>query len=79
MSGYFYNDARVRELYRLKDVRAAVSQRPRLVLCGPRERPKLEASGLDVHLVTPGPRGSALLRVSPAPDAPLVPPGASPS
>jgi hypothetical protein len=64
MAGYFYNDGRVRELGGLAELGTAVAERPRLVLCGPAERRRLQgAPAFSVELLAEGPRGHALLRV----------------
>jgi 4-amino-4-deoxy-L-arabinose transferase-like glycosyltransferase len=64
MAGYFYNDARVRELRDLAELGQAVQAGPRLVLCGPAERRRLLASAAFVSSVlAEGPRGHVLLRV----------------
>jgi 4-amino-4-deoxy-L-arabinose transferase-like glycosyltransferase len=64
MSGYFYNDGRVREVAGLPDVLAGLRSGPVLVLCGPAERRTLEASALRVRVLAEGPRANALLRVA---------------
>ena len=66
MSGYFYNDGRVREVAGVADIHAQAMREPALVLCGPAERRVLEQSrGLRTRLLAEGPRGNALLRVEP--------------
>jgi 4-amino-4-deoxy-L-arabinose transferase-like glycosyltransferase len=64
MAGYFYNDAKVREVGGLVDVAAAAQRGPALVVCGPAERQALaRAPGLGARVLAEGPRGSALVRV----------------
>jgi 4-amino-4-deoxy-L-arabinose transferase-like glycosyltransferase len=68
MSGYFYNDGKVREVAGLGEVAAAAARGPALVICGPAERRLLEgAPGLATRALAEGPRGSALLRVGLSP------------
>ncbi len=65
MAGYFYNDARVREVSGLQELAAAVAQHPRLVLCGASERRRLEhAPVFAVRVLAEGPRANALLRLA---------------
>jgi 4-amino-4-deoxy-L-arabinose transferase-like glycosyltransferase len=65
MSGYFYNDGRVREVSGLPEIAAAVAERPRLVLCAPSERRRLErAPVFETQALAEGARGNTLLRVS---------------
>jgi len=65
MSGYFYNDGKVREVADLRAVHAAASSGPALVLCGPSERRQLESSPAFTSLtLAEGPKQNALLRVS---------------
>ena len=72
MSGYFYNDGRVREVAGLAEVQRAASAGPALVLCGPGERRVLEQSpGLRTLVLAEGPRANALLRVEPGVSVPL--------
>jgi hypothetical protein len=67
MSGYFYNDGRVREAAGIGDVQAQAAQGPALVLCGPAERRALEESrAYRTRVLAEGPRGNALLRVEDA-------------
>jgi 4-amino-4-deoxy-L-arabinose transferase-like glycosyltransferase len=66
MAGYFYNDARVREVEGLPAVVERLGSGPVLVLCGPAERRVVEGSGLNVQLLAEGPRGNALVRVGAA-------------
>ncbi len=64
MAGYFYNDARVRQIEGLAAVASAVEHGPALVLCGPAERRQLEqAPGLVTRLLAEGPRSNVLLEV----------------
>lgn len=71
MSGYFYNDARVREAETWWETREALEQGAPLVLCGPRECETLEEIRDDVETerLAEGPRGNALLRVRLRPPA----------
>lgn len=64
MSGYFYNDGKVREVTDAGEILAAVEGQPTLVLAGPSERRRLEAMGtIEVHVLAHGPRENVLLRV----------------
>lgn len=64
MSGYFYNDGRVREIAGLAAVTDAAQAGPVLVVCGPGERRSLEAArGVTTLLLAEGPKQTALLRV----------------
>jgi 4-amino-4-deoxy-L-arabinose transferase-like glycosyltransferase len=64
MAGYFYNDARVREVTTQAEVLAAAQQAPTLVLTAPAERAALEAiPDLDVRVVRTGPRKVELVEV----------------
>jgi 4-amino-4-deoxy-L-arabinose transferase-like glycosyltransferase len=64
MAGYFYNDARVREVKDLSAVDEAARRGPALVLCGPAERRQLQrVPGLSARTLAEGPRGNALLEV----------------
>jgi len=65
MSGYFYDDARVRQVETWWETREALEQGAPLVLCGPRECETLEKIRDDVETerLAEGPRGNALLRV----------------
>jgi hypothetical protein len=66
MSGYFYNDARVRQVESLAEVGAATVDGPTLVLCGPAERRQLElAPSFNSRLLAEGPRSNVLLEVTP--------------
>jgi 4-amino-4-deoxy-L-arabinose transferase-like glycosyltransferase len=65
MSGYFYNDGKVREVRGLADVVAEASRAPVLVICGPAERQALaRVPSLQPLVLAEGPRGSALVRLS---------------
>ncbi len=65
MSGYFYNDGKLREVADVGAIREAASHGPALVLCGPSERRQLEASpGFRTLTLAEGPKQNALLRVS---------------
>ncbi len=64
MSGYFYNDGRVREVASPAEITAAVDRGPTLVLAGPSERRRLEAmAALEVHVLVRGVRDNTLLRI----------------
>jgi 4-amino-4-deoxy-L-arabinose transferase-like glycosyltransferase len=64
MAGYFYNDAKVRELGSFRELQQALRDGPALVLCGPSERRRLELiSTLRTRVLAEGPRRNALLRV----------------
>ncbi|HXY38453.1 MAG TPA: hypothetical protein VEQ10_02220, partial [Vicinamibacteria bacterium] len=64
MAGYFYNDGRVREIFGVSELMAAVDRGPTLVLAGPGERRRLQAMGsLEMHTLVVGPRDNALLRL----------------
>jgi 4-amino-4-deoxy-L-arabinose transferase-like glycosyltransferase len=64
MAGYFYNEARVREVTAASEILASAEQGPVLVLAGPSERRRLEAMGsLEVHVLVQGVRDNALLRL----------------
>jgi 4-amino-4-deoxy-L-arabinose transferase-like glycosyltransferase len=64
MAGYFYNDARVREVQGLEEITRAAPAGPLVVLCGPAERRILQrARGLSVRLLANGPRGNVLVEV----------------
>jgi hypothetical protein len=64
MSGYFYNDGRVREVTELSAIVEAASGGPVLVLAGPSERRRLEAiSSLRLLPLATGVRGDTLLRI----------------
>ena len=79
MSGYFYNQGQVRELRSLDDVLTAAAGRWPLVLCGPKQRERLEATPLDVQELGRGPRGATLIRLGPPRAKPVVSRVASPS
>lgn len=65
MSGYFYNDGKVREVSGPPEIQAATASGGGLVLCGPAERRILEAiPSLDTVALAEGPKQSALLRVT---------------
>ena len=64
MAGYFYNDARVRQIEGIGEVAEAAHQEPALLLCGPAERRQLEqAPGLTIRVLAEGPRSNVLLEV----------------
>lgn len=64
MAGYFYNDGRVSEVAGVTEVLKAVESGPTLVLAGPAEKRRLEQMGsLEVHTLSTGARGNALMRV----------------
>jgi hypothetical protein len=64
MAGYFYNDARVREVETLAEIVAAAANTPVLVVSGPREREELSrVHGLRSTVLANGPRGHALVQV----------------
>jgi hypothetical protein len=65
MSGYFYNDARVREVEGLGRIQDAAAEGPVLVLCGPGERRQIrKAPLLMARLLAEGARENVLLEVS---------------
>jgi len=65
MSGYFYNDGRVREVRSLDEIQALVRIEPRLVLAGPSEWNHLKDLGdLSLLELAAGPRGNILARVT---------------
>ena len=65
MAGYFYNDARVRQVDGASEVLAAVERGPQLVLAGPGERRRLESmGGVELKVLAEGPRQNVLLRVA---------------
>jgi 4-amino-4-deoxy-L-arabinose transferase-like glycosyltransferase len=74
MSGYFYNDGRVREVFTFEQVLSEVEHGPRLVLCGRSQRPRLDDIALSVIPVASGPRDTSLVRVSRRPAAPQATP-----
>jgi 4-amino-4-deoxy-L-arabinose transferase-like glycosyltransferase len=64
MAGYFYNDGNVREVAGEAEIAAASAGGPVLVMAGPGERRRLEASpGVSVSVLAEGPRSTSLLRV----------------
>jgi 4-amino-4-deoxy-L-arabinose transferase-like glycosyltransferase len=65
MSGYFYNDARVREVAGFPEIVTRLQAGgPVLVLCGPGERRRLaEMAGLTMRVLAEGPRGNVLVRL----------------
>jgi 4-amino-4-deoxy-L-arabinose transferase-like glycosyltransferase len=64
MAGYFYNDARVREVAGFPEIATELATGPQLVLCGPGERIRLEQnSALETKLLAEGPRRNVLLEV----------------
>lgn len=66
MAGYFYNDARVREVETLEEIVTAARQAPVLVLSGPREREELaRVRGLRSLILARGPRNHTLVHVEP--------------
>lgn len=66
MSGYFYNDGRVREVSGLGSVVEAAQRGPALVLAGPGEQRQLDAvATLACKRLSAGIRGDALIEVRP--------------
>jgi 4-amino-4-deoxy-L-arabinose transferase-like glycosyltransferase len=64
MAGYFYNDARVREVRSIAEVTRAAAAGPALVLCGPAERRILQRMPeLSAEVLAVGPRSNALLEL----------------
>lgn len=64
MAGYFYNDAKVREVSSFRELEQALRAGPALVLCGPSERRRLELlRTAKTTVLAEGPRRNALLRV----------------
>jgi 4-amino-4-deoxy-L-arabinose transferase-like glycosyltransferase len=64
MSGYFYNDGKVREIHDLSEVVASATSGPTLVLCGPGERRQIAGTeGLVAKVLADGPRENVLLEV----------------
>ena len=68
MSGYFYNDGRVREIDSLDQTRGLIQDQARLILFGPAEWRQVQglAEFTVLHL-SDGPRGTVLARVAIAP------------
>jgi 4-amino-4-deoxy-L-arabinose transferase-like glycosyltransferase len=65
MAGYFYNDARVREIPSLDQALGSVTREPRLFLFGPSEWRRVQALGSYTALeLAQGPRGNVLVRLS---------------
>ena len=81
MAGYFYNDARVREVFDEREIHEAATETRTLVLCGPAECSRLESNPrLDVRRLAEGARENALLSVRLSSAAPASPSAdASPS
>ncbi len=64
MAGYFYNDAKVREVPSASEIVAAVRRQPTLVLAGPEQSRRLKAMGaIEVHVLVRGPKENELLRI----------------
>jgi 4-amino-4-deoxy-L-arabinose transferase-like glycosyltransferase len=64
MAGYFYNDAKVREIQDAAEILAAVEKGPTLVLVGPGERRRLEPMGtIETQVLAHGPRENVLMRL----------------
>jgi 4-amino-4-deoxy-L-arabinose transferase-like glycosyltransferase len=65
MAGYFYDDARVREVSGRDAVDATLAAGPALVLCGPAQRRELESDPrVKARVLAEGPRRNVLLRLS---------------
>jgi 4-amino-4-deoxy-L-arabinose transferase-like glycosyltransferase len=65
MSGYFYNDGRVREVSDLAQLLTLIKSEPRLVLLGPAEWRQIQQTGqVTSLLLAEGPRGNVLARIS---------------
>ena len=81
MAGYFYNDAKVREVFDEREIHEAAAETRTLVLCGPAECRWLESNPrLDVRRLAEGARENALLSVRLSSAEPASPPAdASPS
>jgi 4-amino-4-deoxy-L-arabinose transferase-like glycosyltransferase len=80
MSGYFYNDGKVREVTDAREISEALERGPVLVLAGPSERRRLEAmSSMETQVLSQGPRENVLIRVvrRAAPAAEASPPAVS--
>jgi 4-amino-4-deoxy-L-arabinose transferase-like glycosyltransferase len=57
MSGYFYNDGRVREVTDPAEITSAASHGPVLALCGPEQHGQLQwTPGIHVEVLSEGPR-----------------------
>jgi len=64
MSGYFYNDGKVREIDSFRDLQAALENGPVLLLCGPEEKRRLEQMAtLRATTLAVGARATSLLKV----------------
>ncbi len=64
MAGYFYNDAKVREVQDAAEILSAVDRGPTLVLVGPGEQRRLEPMGtIKTQVLARGPRENVLLRL----------------
>ena len=69
MSGYFYNDGRVRELKTLAEALHLARTEPRLLLLGPAEWNEVkESKEIDTLRLAEGPRENVLIRASSRPD-----------
>jgi hypothetical protein len=69
MSGYFYNDGRVREVRTMEEALDFPRSESRLLLLGPSQWDELnELKNLNVLKLSEGPRGNVLARVSSRPD-----------
>ena len=65
MSGYFYNDGRVKELGSLGEALELVDKEPRLILFGPAELREVKGSDMYTTLeLAQGARGNVLARIS---------------
>ena len=66
MAGYFYNDARVREVKGADAIAEAAGREPVLVLCAPYECSQVERlPAVEVTTLATGPRRNLLLEVKP--------------
>ena len=64
MSGYFYNDGKVREIESFREVQAGLERGPVLLLCGPEETRRLgQMPSLRATPLARGPRATSLLKV----------------
>ncbi len=64
MAGYFYNDAKVREVASASEIMTAVGRGPTLVLAGPEQSRRLGVMGsIEVHVLVRGPKENELLRI----------------